>query len=149
MARIFGQHGKYIVIHQKDGSFQNVVDSALIGMAYNKIKQQFQTTKHAILEHKGRRNINSRLMSAYIREGASANCLISSRQIGKSIWVSATKANAIINYLKKTGIVKINVPVYFKNIFSFNKRSIWNSERNVFGMQKILKGDIKALILCK
>lgn len=149
LSRIFGKHGKYVPIEEKHGSFQSVIDSVLVGMAYNKINQQLKSTQHTILEIKGRQKINQILMKAYIKEGVSAMCLISSRQIGKAIGVSAQKSNSIINWMKKNKIIEINIPVYFNNVSFYNKNRYWNSERNVIALGRIDKDCIKTLVLCK
>lgn len=131
LKKVYGNDGRYIYIADKTGGFKQIAHSVILGVAHNKIKQQFHEGGRTRGSKRGRRNTP---------EQSQSKVRISSRQIAKAIGVSQVMANTIINELKKGFFIKIKKPIYDKmnNYYSYcNIFNKWLCEREIQGVNEI------------
>lgn len=90
-----------IRLYNKTGNLKSLCYAILESLAINKLKQQMFSTRQRFLDTHGGKS--KKLFQAHLKE-RTIECRTSSRSLAKTLGISHTIANSVLNSLKKQGI---------------------------------------------
>lgn len=149
-------YGYQFKIINYSNNIQEMTEFILDGLVFNKLKQQYRAAKSLlatktgnVVRKKGSRSVRTFLLAGKIHvqtkdcfKEKTFDIKTSSRSMAKSIGISQTMANYILNRIEKIKMIEFDITKkgqritkYIKGIY--NERYVWTCERYLIDIIKV------------